>query len=122
MKKNEKSLKSVEDLKKLAEECGVADNPLFATTLERYETQIYILGELKKTIESEDVLVTKTYVKDRANIATHPAISEYNRTTDSANKTASTLMKIMKSFEIGGAGDGESDPLMDALNGGDIDE
>lgn len=121
MKKNEKSLKSVEDLKNLAKECGVDDNPLFTTTLERYETQIYILQELKKTIESEDVLVTKTYVKDRANIATHPAITEYNRTTDSANKTASTLMKIMKSFEIG-TGEEDEDPLMNAINGGDIDE
>ena len=121
MKKNEKNLKSVEELRNMAKEYGVLDNPLFETTLTRYETQIHILDELKKVIDEDDVLVTKEYVKGRANIATHPAITEYNRTTDSANKTVATLMKIIKGLEIGG-NDDDDDPLIKALNGSDVNE
>lgn len=121
MKINEKNLKSIEELRNLAKEYGVYDNPLFETTLSRYETQINILDELSKTINASDVLVTKEYVKGRANIATHPAITEYNRTTDSANKTIATLMKIIKGFD-GGNSANETDPLMEAINGDDVDE
>ena len=121
MKKDDKNLKSIEELRNLAKEYGILDNPLFETTLSRYETQIHILEELGKTINASDVLVTKEYVKGRANIATHPAITEFNRTTDSANKTVATLMKIIKGFDAMGGGN-ETDPLMEAINGDGVDE
>jgi len=121
MKKNEKNLKSIEELRSMAKEYGVLDNPLFETTLTRYETQIQILDELKKAIDDDEVLVFKEYVKGRANVATHPAITEYNRTTDSANKTVATLMKIIKGLEISGS-DNDDDPLLNALNGSDGNE
>lgn len=121
MKNNDKSLKSIKEVRKLAEEYGVNNNPLFETTLDRYETQIHILEELKKTINESEVLVTKEYVKGRGNYYTHPAITEYNRTTDSANKTISTLMKIIKGFTNDSVGE-EDDPLINALNGDDGDE
>jgi hypothetical protein len=121
MKKNDKNLKSIEELRNMAREYGVLDNPLFETTLSRYETQIYVLDKLGETINTSDVLVTKEYVKGRANIATHPAITEYNRTTDSANKTVATLMKIIKGFD-GGNGGNDTDPLMEAINGSDDNE
>lgn len=121
MKKDDKNLKSIEELRNMAREYGVLDNPLFETTLSRYETQIYVLDKLGETINTSDVLVTKEYVKGRANIATHPAITEYNRTTDSANKTVATLMKIIKGFD-GGNGGSDTDPLMDAINGSDGDD
>lgn len=121
MKKDDKNLKSIEELRNLAKEYGVYDNPLFETTLSRYETQIHILDELSKTINDSDVLVKKEYVKGRANIATHPAITEYNRTTDSANKTVATLMKIIKGFD-GVNGGSDIDPLMEAINGDGVDE
>ena len=47
----------------------------------------------------------------------HPAISDYNRTTDSANKTVTTLIRIINSFgKDGGAGE-EEDVLLKALRG-----
>ena len=121
MKKNDKNLKSIEELRNMARDYGVLDNPLFETTLSRYETQINILEELKKAIDSSEVLVKKEYVKGRANVAMHPAITEYNRTTDSANKTVATLMKILKGFD-GGTGGSDNDPLLEALNGSDDNE
>jgi hypothetical protein len=83
------------EILKIAEKHGVEQNFFFITTFKRYQVQLKILGELEKTISDDGVLVTKQYVKGRENVYTHPAISDYNRTTDSANKTVATLMKII---------------------------
>ena len=107
-------------LLKMAEDAGLASNLFFATTFERYKVQLRILKDLEKALDENGTLVTKEYVKGRGNLYSNPAIQDYNRTTDSANKTVSTLLRILKSFEADISGD-ESDPLMDALNGGDAD-
>lgn len=100
----------------LAQENGVENNYFFVTTFERYQTQLDILDELKKAIEEEGMLVSKEYVKGRKNLYTNPAVSDYNRTTDSANKTVSTLMRIIKSFGVEDSGE-DVDPLMELING-----
>lgn len=102
---------------KLAESAGVQTNYFFLTTFERYQTQISILADLKKRIDESDTLVTKEYVKGRENVYTNPAITEYNKTTDSANKTVACLIKIIKGFK--GEGNSEDiDPLVSIINGG----
>jgi hypothetical protein len=102
---------------KLAESAGVQTNYFFLTTFERYQTQIAILADLKKRIDESDTLVTKEYVKGRENVYTNPAITEYNKTTDSANKTVACLIKIIKGFK--GEGNSEDiDPLVSIINGG----
>jgi hypothetical protein len=78
--------------------------------------QLNILEDLKKAIEEEGMLVSKEYVKGRKNLYTNPAVSDFNRTTDSANKTVATLMRIIKNFGDDDAKD-ESDPLMEMING-----
>ena len=107
--------KQAKEIKRLAEESGVSDNYFFVTTFERYQMQLSILDELKASIEAEGMLVKKEYVKGRKNLYSNPAVAEYNKTTDSANKTVATLMRIIKQF--GGETEDESDPLMDAING-----
>jgi tRNA(Phe) wybutosine-synthesizing methylase Tyw3 len=104
------------EIVRIAEESGVQSNYFFVTTFERYKVQLKILDELKKTIEEEGMLVSKEYVKGRANLYTNPAVSDFNRTTDSANKTVATLMKIIKNFIEEDAKD-DVDPLMEMING-----
>lgn len=104
------------EIVRIAEESGVQSNYFFVTTFERYQVQLKILEELKKSIEEEGMLVSKEYVKGRANLYTNPAVSDFNRTTDSANKTVATLMRIIKNFGDDDAKD-ESDPLMEIING-----
>lgn len=104
---------------KLAEESGVQSNFFFITTFKRYQVQLNILAELEKAIKEDGLLVEKEYVKGRKNVYSHPAISDYNRTTDSANKTVSTLMKIIKSFDDDMSE--SEDPLMKLLSGADDD-
>lgn len=110
-----------EQILKIAEGYNVDKNFFFITTFKRYLVQINILNELENSIKADGVLVTKEYVKGRKNVYTHPAIQEFNRTTDSANKTVSTLMKIIKSF-AGEDIDNDEDPLLKIINGGDDDD
>ena len=122
MTTNKKSLnQQAEEIIKIAEEAGVQTNFFFLTTFKRYQVQINILSELEKKIKEEGTLVTKEYVKGRGNLYCNPAVSEYNRTTDSANKTVSTLIKIIKGFK-GEDNSSDVDPLLAIINGGDEDD
>lgn len=109
-----------QEIVKIAEASGVQTNFFFITTFKRYQVQINILNELEKKIKEDGALVTKEYVKGRGNLYANPAISEYNRTTDSANKTVSTLIKIIKGFKGEDGGEAEDvDPLLRIINGGE---
>lgn len=105
------------EILRIAEETGVQTNYFFLTTFERYQVQLSILNQLKETIEKEGTLVTKEYVKGRENLYTSPAVTEYNRTTDSANKTVSTLIRIINGFKKSDESN-EEDPLLKIINGG----
>lgn len=109
------------EILKMAESSGLQENYFFKTTFQRYQVQIGILAELQKTIEGSETLVEKEYVKGRGNLYTNPAITEFNRTTDSANKTVTTLIKILKGFKTSESAN-ERDVLLEIINGGDGDE
>ena len=114
-----KSLKEqAKEILRLAEESGLQSNYFFVTTFERYQVQLEILENLKQTIDAEGTLVTKEYVRDRKNLYENPAINSFNRTTDSANKTVATLLRILKSFDAEMSHE-DTDPLMDMINGGE---
>lgn len=84
-----------QEILKIAEKHGVEQNFFFITTFKRYQVQINILNDLEKTINDQGTLVTKEYVKGRGNVYTHPAITEYNKTSTAANQTVQTLVKII---------------------------
>lgn len=113
---NHKLEMQAKEIVRLAEETGVQSNYFFVTTFERYQVQLKILDELKKAIDEEGMLVSKEYVKGRKNLYTNPAVSDFNRTTDSANKTVATLMRIIKNFGADDSHD-EVDPLLEMING-----
>lgn len=121
-KKNLNLNEQAKEILRIAEEKGVESNFFFTTTFKRYLRQISILENLEKTIDDEGTLVKKEYVKGRGNLYTNPAITEYNRTTDSANKTVATLLKIIRAFNSGSDDEGEEDALLKAINGSDDDE
>ena len=103
---------------RIAEESGVQSNFFFITTFKRYQVQLNILSELERTMKDEGMLVSKEYVKGRKNLYCNPAVAEYNKTTDSANKTVGTLIKIIKSFNVEEAPE-ELDPLLKMIDGDD---
>jgi cell fate (sporulation/competence/biofilm development) regulator YmcA (YheA/YmcA/DUF963 family) len=97
----------------IAEKHGVEQNFFFLTTFKRYQVQINILNDLEKTINSDGTLVTKEYVKGRKNLYTHPAITEYNKTSTAANQTVQTLVKIITTLRQ--SDDKEEDELIKFL-------
>ena len=118
MKENNKDLKDkAQEILELAEKNGVQTNFFFTTTFQRYLVQIQILEDLEKAIEEDGATVTKEYVKGRGNVYTNPAINAYNNTTNSANKTVTTLLKIVQGFKAEDKVK-EVDPLLEIINGG----
>ena len=113
---NKKSLKEqAKEVLQIAQEHGAEQNFFFITTFERYQVQLGILEDLEKQIKEDGALVTKEYVKGRQNVYTHPAISEYNKTSTSANQTVATLIKIIKSLRNGDDENDGEDELLKAL-------
>ena len=110
-----------QEIIKIAEESGVQSNYFFITTFKRYQMQLNILDELEKSINAEGMLVEKEYVKGRKNLYSSPAVAEYNKTTDSANKTVACLMKIIRNFNVNDTTEAE-DPLMQIINGSGEDD
>lgn len=106
------------EILKIAEESGVSNNFFFVTTFKRYQVQLKMLNELERSMNEDGMLVSKEYVKGRKNLYSSPAVKDYNTTTDSANRTVATLMKIIKGFDRTAEEDND-DPLMKMINGGD---
>ena len=109
--------KQANEILRIAEESGAQSNFFFVTTFKRYQVQLKILSDLEKNLEDQGTTVTKEYVKGRQNLYSNPAISDYNRTTDSANKTVATLMRILKNYGVDETSNDEVDPLMAIING-----
>ena len=110
-----------QEIIRIAEESGVQSNFFFITTFKRYQVQLNNLTRLEQALKADtNPTVTKEYVKGRGNMMINPLFTEYNKTTDSANKTVSTLMRIIRNFNVGdGEEEKERDDLMAAINGGD---
>ena len=102
--------KFVEEATKL----NLFENYLFATTFERYETQIDIMESLKVEIETEGVTVEKTYRKGEANTYINPAVAEFNKYASAANGSVKALDMFFK--PAGGSSSMASDPLLDFIN------
>ena len=109
--------KQANEILRIAEESGAQSNFFFVTTFKRYQVQLSILNDLEKALKEHGMQVTKEYVKGRGNLYSNPAIADYNRTTDSANKTVATLMRILKNYGVDESAGDESDPLMAIING-----
>lgn len=101
---------------RIAEESGVQSNYFFLTTFKRYQTQLNILKKLEGIMNEQEIFVKKEYIKGQKNLYTSPAVTEFNKTTDSANKTVTTLMRIIKNLNVSESSE-NTDPLMKIING-----
>ena len=110
-----------DEIIKIAEESGVQSNFFFITTFKRYQVQLELLDNLEARIKEDGAVVTKEYVKGRQNVYSNPALKDYNTTTDSANRTVATLMKIIKNYNVSETTENE-DPLFKIINGGEEHE
>ena len=101
----------------IAKKVGVDQDYFFKTTLQRYKFLVKTLQKLKTAIDEGGVLVEKEYVKNRKNIYTHPAIAEYDKTSNAANNAAATLLSIIeKAVKLNSSTDDDVDSLMETLS------
>jgi hypothetical protein len=116
MNNNSKELqKQADEILERAKETGLESNFFFTTTFNRYLSQIRIVERLESELDNSNIILKKSYVKGTENAYINPAITAYNNTTAGANKTVTTLIKILDSFEP--EDDYKNDPLMELLNG-----
>ena len=110
-----------EEILRIAETSGVQSNFLFITVFKRYQVQLNNLTKLEIALKQDTrPTVNKEYVKGRENVVIHPLIQQYDKTTDSANKTVATLLRLIRTFSVGENQDlDRKDDLMAAINGGD---
>jgi hypothetical protein len=109
-----------DEILKLAEESGKQEDFFFTTTFQRYLVQLQILEELEQEIQNAGTMVKKEYVKGRENVYTNPSINAYNRTVDSANKTVTTLLKIINGGTKKAVKE-DDDVLLKLINGSDTE-
>ena len=86
----------IKQVKQMAAEYGVAENPLFVQTLKNYETVQKAIEMTNAILDSEDMTISKEYVKGRENLYMHPAIKELPKQIDAANKTVDKLLDIIE--------------------------
>lgn len=111
---SEELRKQADEIMTLAKEKGVESNFYFTTTFERYLSQIELVSRLEGELEESELVLKKVYVKGTVNEYCNPIINAYNNTVSGANKTVTTLIKIMNSFKK--ENDFDDDPLMELLN------
>jgi hypothetical protein len=61
-------------------------------------------------------MVEKEYIKGRLNLVVNPVINAYNQTVAGANKTADTMIKILKSVDPE-TKKAKNDPVLGILKG-----
>lgn len=91
----------LEQILEAASKTGADTSLYYVTTLDRYNTQIKILEQLKASIAENGMIVEKEYVRNRKNIVVNPAVTEYNKTASAANQTVQTLIKIVQAYNDG---------------------
>ena len=112
MAKRTKKYFDIAEIKKMAADYGVADNPLFLQTLKNYETAQKAIEITNAILESEDMTISKEYVKGRENLYMHPAIKELPRQIEAANKTVDKLLDIIEKL---GKKNSTGDELLDYI-------
>ena len=87
------------NLMKMAKTYGVDKNALFVSAAHQYQVQQTVIEKIREQIDGETALVVgKEYVKDRENVYVHPLIKELPKHSESANRTAATMLSIIQTL------------------------
>ena len=90
----------LEEIERAAKEANCDTNFLYRSTLDRYVTQLDLLGEAQDDMKARGLVVTKLTPRGGEVEAPNPAIQTYNQTASAANSTVSTLLRIVQTFKF----------------------
>lgn len=95
--KRKENTSTYDDLLELAKEYHVDNNALFLSAARQYQTQALVIEMMKNQLEADGSAVsTKEYVKGRENVYANPIIKELPKHADSASRTLTTMLEIIK--------------------------
>ena len=92
--------KTYTEIIKMAKTYGVDKNALFVSAAKQYALQQEVILRVKEEIEADEngLLTSKEYVKGRENVYVNPLVKELPKMSDSANRTAQTMLDIIKNL------------------------
>ena len=102
-----------DDLIRMAENYGVADNALFVSAARQYEIQTKVIKSIERILDEADLTVSKSYVKEVENVYANPLVKELPKQSDSANKTLAIMLDIIAKL---GRKEEKSEGLEDVMN------
>lgn len=102
-----------DDLIRMAENYGVADNALFVSAARQYEIQTKVIKSIERILDEADLTVSKSYVKEVENVYANPLVKELPKHSDSANKTLAIMLDIIAKL---GRKEEKSEGLEDVMN------
>lgn len=101
-----------------AKELGLEYNFLFTKTFANYVYNLKLLEKCKEDIDENGYTVSKEYIKGLANEQPSASLKQFNTSLTNANRTAETLLKIIKDCKMENGAE-EVDPLLEIINGSD---
>lgn len=84
-----------DDIMKLAEQYGVADNVLFVSASRRYTEQMEMIQKIHDDLNERGMMIEKINVKGDTNIDANPLVSQLPKYNDTANKTLGVMLDII---------------------------
>lgn len=104
---------SFEDVMRLGQERGVAENPLFISAAQTHESLARAIDLAMTSLTEEGVLTTKQYGNGSYNTSANPMIKELSKLADARNKIIKTMMDIIERMGV----NNEPDELMSFIGG-----
>lgn len=95
-----KTKNTLRDLMRMAEKYGVADNALFVSAVKQYALQMKVIETIQNSLDQADMTTTKSYVKGIENVYANPLVRELPKHSDAANRTAQTMLDIIKKLGV----------------------
>lgn len=80
------------------------------TTLERYQTQLKVMQQLREDLSARGALVPATG-RSRKKTTPNPSIAEYDKVAAAANQTVQAMLRICSNLGLTAAGGEEEDEL-----------
>lgn len=78
------------------------------TTLERYQTQLRVMQQLRADLAARGALVPAT-AKGRKKTVPNPSIAEYDKVASAANQTVQAMLRICTALGLAAGSAGEED-------------
>jgi RecA/RadA recombinase len=87
---------SFEEIMKMAEQYGVADNVLFVSAADRYAGQMEIIRKIQEDLAGRGLLIESVGSQGQKKIEANPMAGQLPKYNDTANKTLSVMLDIIQ--------------------------